>query len=87
MLVVTIQVHPGGDASRAFTIGVMTIANLSGLAPNSSYDCRVSTTGDADLGLAPYGARFTVHGHRRRDGVLKLLYRVLWRVRNGWSDA
>jgi hypothetical protein len=87
VIVVTIQVHPGGDASRAFAIGVMTIANISGLAPNSSYDCRVATTGDAELGLAPYEARFTVHGHHRRDGVLKLLYRVLWRVRNGWSAA
>ena len=85
MIVVTIQIHPGGDASRAFPIGFMTIANVSGLAPTSSYDCKVQTTGCADLGIEPYEAHFAVHGHSRRDGVLKLLYRVLWRVRNGWA--
>lgn len=85
MIVVTIQVLPGGDASRAFAIGATVIANLSGLAPNSSYDCNVATAGSVELGIAPFEKRFTVHGHHRRDGILKLLYRVLWRVRNGWT--
>ena len=86
MIRVTIELYPGGDASRAETIGQIDIANVSGLARTSSYDCKVDATGCPAMNIPPVKARFAVHGHRRDEGVLKLLYRVLWRVRNGWTS-
>ena len=54
MIVVTIQIHPDGDASKAFPVGVMQIASISGLASTSSYKCWITTTGDKSLEIEPY---------------------------------
>ena len=77
MILVKIELHPGGDETCAQEIGRIVIANVSGLAATSNYRCHVETTGCADLGIAPVSKQLTVKGHHRASGVLKLLSRVL----------
>ena len=77
MILVTIQLLPGGDASRAKTIGTIKLANVSGLAPTSNYVCLVETTGCPELKIDPVNRKLVVKAHHRSAGVLRLLARVL----------
>ena len=77
MIVVKIEIHPGGDSRQAREIGRILIANVSGLAEDSSYIAEVKTEGSEDLGIAPVNKRLNVKGHQRSAGVLRLLARVL----------
>jgi len=76
MLVVKLEVHPGGDASQAYEIGRAEIANVSGLAPVSDYVVRVR---DGEK----WSKRFDVRSHRRDDGAWKLVLRALY----GWYSG
>jgi hypothetical protein len=80
MIVVTVELLPGGDASRRETIASAEIANVSGLAASSNYECVVTSKGETSLGIEPTSSKFRVCGHHRQDGVLPLLRRVFRRA-------
>lgn len=77
MLVVKIEIHPGGDCRQAREIGRILITNVSGLAEDSSYIAKVKTEGSEELGIAPVNKKLVVKAHHRSTGVLRLLARVL----------
>lgn len=79
MLVVKVEVHPGGDASRAHEIGELYIWNVSGLADTSDYefsffDPRPALAEGADRKDVVEGR---VRGHKRAKGPWVLIRRVL----------
>ena len=48
MLLITVEIHPGGDASRAETLGTMEIANVTGGGSHADYVARfLDDEGDA----------------------------------------
>ncbi len=73
MMVVRIEVWPGGDGSRAKEIGRIEIRNVSGLADVSDYDVKTSGEG-IDL-----WTRGKVRSHVRADGWLALLRKAVFR--------
>ena len=78
MLVVKIEVWPGGDHECAELIAEATAANVSHLAGVSDYHCRVSAKGYPVLGIEPSEAVFSVTGHERSAGVIELLRRMFY---------
>lgn len=69
MLIGTLTVHPGGDASRAHQIGRLEIANVSQLADVSDYSVMM---------VEPERVRMVeVRGHRRADGAWPLVRRAI----------
>ena len=66
MLVVTVEVWPGGDMRRRRVVGTMTAANISELAEVSDYE--VSIDGEPIV---------VIPKHRRSDGVWALVRRAL----------
>lgn len=71
MLVVKLEIHPGGDSSKAEEIGRLDIANLSALAPTSDYQFRIAGGGYLEPKLG------RVYDHERDDGAWRLVYDVL----------
>lgn len=69
MLVVTVEVWPGGSPLRKRNIGTLTLANVSELAEVSDYEGILS----ASTAQIPV----TVTGHERADGAWKLVQTVL----------
>jgi hypothetical protein len=67
VLVVTVEVWPGGDEERRQQVGRLDIANLTGAADTAMYEAI----------LRPEGTRAVVRGHRRQDGWRQLLARAL----------
>lgn len=76
MLVVKVEVWPGGDCRRAEVVAEATAANVSGLADVSDYQCRVAATGFAELGIEPVSEEFKIEDHHRSDGALELVRRM-----------
>lgn len=73
MLVITIDLVPGGYEPRRRTIGLMRIANLSDLADISDYSVDVMEGANALTGAKPRNASCAVTGHDRRQCVWTLL--------------
>lgn len=71
MLVVKVEVWPGGDESRAREIERLYAGNISSLADVSDYIYRF---GDRDW---MDGNSAHVFGHRRSDGAWELVRRIL----------
>lgn len=69
MLRVTVEVVPQGQEARARKLAVVTISNLSGLAPVSAYDVALDGNSVA-----------LVREHTRADGWIPLVVRALERV-------
>lgn len=65
MLVVKVEVWPGGDVRRAKKIHTIHIGNVSNLAPVSDYEVFVD------------GKPYMIRGHKREDGALALIKKVL----------
>lgn len=76
MIRVTVDLLPGGDASRARTIGTAEICNVSDLADVSNYVARVRTPASESLGIMAYEDEFGIAEHHRRGNVCRLLARV-----------
>ncbi len=66
MLVVTVEVWPGGDVLRRHVIGTMNLANVSELDEVSNYE-----------GCLDGAHSFTVRRHRRSDGAWSLVRKAL----------
>ena len=77
MLVVKIEVWPGGDVTRQFEIGRITGANISNLADTSDYSFAVEQRGEPRLGVPEVYEQFLIEGHERNQSVYELLRKVL----------
>lgn len=77
MMVVTIQICPGGDETSAFEIGRMRIENESRLAEVSDYTAQIAQMENRRLGVPGMDVRVEVSSHPRRDGPWALLKRIL----------
>lgn len=70
MLAIDIQIWPGGDHQRRFSISGVAAANISGLADVSDYYAIIVEDGHV-TGTAH------IEGHPRQDGAVALLRRIL----------
>lgn len=69
MLVIKVELWPGGDADRAQEIGRMGVANVSNLASTSDYVfASVTDRGDEAVGI--------IRNHARNAGFWKLVARL-----------
>jgi hypothetical protein len=73
MLVITIDILPGGDPRRRKTIASMTIGNISNLADISDYVVQGFEEVDTLSGSQLRAARTFVRGHDRRQHVWPLI--------------
>ncbi len=69
MMRLVVEIHPGGDELSKRTIASIDIANVSELAPTSSYEVSAYFEGRT--------RSFMVHGHKREDGWVPLVNCVL----------
>jgi len=77
MMVVKVEIWPGGDATRPYEIGRMEVANESNLAEVSDYSARIVQLATERLGVPAIDAEVTVAQHPRSDGPWALVKRVL----------
>jgi hypothetical protein len=73
MLVVTVDLVPGGYEFHRRTIGCMRIANVSNLADVSDYDVDATETANPLSGTALRNTKCTVRAHSRRQSIWALL--------------
>lgn len=66
MLVVKVEIWPGGDSERAYEIDRLYAGNVSRLAPTSNYVWELKSGGEGEL-----------KGHRRTDGAWVLIEKIL----------
>lgn len=76
MIVVKVEIWPGGDKLRRKTLKELRVANMSNLAEVSNYKYVLT---DPANDLLPEKVGY-VEGHRRSDGVVKLLGKVFQAV-------
>lgn len=80
MLVVTVELWPGGDAYRSQEIANVQIANISDLDEVSDYLVGARGAAEPRLGIERVEKSFTIEGHPRRQNVFKLLKKVFDRL-------
>ena len=73
MLMITVDIVPGGYASMRRTIAAMSISNISDLADISDYRIEASETSNPLAGTPPRTIRCLVRGHARAQSVWALL--------------
>lgn len=76
MLVVKIEVWPGGAVTRAHEIGRVFVGNVSDLADTSRYYVEGDFSGAPHLGIKPYFGDFIIEEHERKQPVSALLEKV-----------
>jgi hypothetical protein len=76
MLVITVDLVPGGYTPMRRTIAAMSISNISELAEVSDYRVEASETGNPLAGTRPRTARCLVHRHARAQSVWALVARA-----------
>jgi hypothetical protein len=86
MIRITVEIWPGGDETRAREIARMTIANISGLAPESAYEIWASSDANK-FGQAAFEASGMTVRHRRKDSIWMLIAKAVDRVAAGWVAA
>ena len=77
MLVVSAQIWPGGDESRAYLIGEIIAANESYLSPVSSYSVSISQGPAPEIGIEGWERDLTLENHHRAEGVWTLVAAIL----------
>ncbi len=80
MLVVTVEIWPGGDPESKRTLGQMRIGNDSGLADISDYSALLYQEASERLKVEGFEQAVTVKGHPRSEGPWKLVYEVLSQI-------
>jgi hypothetical protein len=73
MLVITVDLVPGGYAPMRRTIAAMNISNISHLAEISDYRIEASETSNPLAGTPPRTVRCVICGHARAQSVWALL--------------
>lgn len=81
MIVVKVELWPGGDWLRAKQIASMEIANISNLAAESAYIAKVRHVGDSRLGIPALDTSVDIPSHHRKEGIWPLIRKVLERVK------
>lgn len=76
MLVVTIELWPGGSGALRRPVGTMHIGNESGLADLSDYRVIAMESANSLIGTPAGVAEFRVLDHNRRQRVWALLQRA-----------
>ena len=87
MLVVSAEIWPGGDESRAYLVGEIIAANESGLSPISSYAVSISQGPARHIGIEGWEREFTLENHSRAEGVWRLVWAILSAVDGTGSVA
>lgn len=80
MMVVSIEIWPGGDESGSFEIGRMEVSNISNLAEVSDYHAHIVQLCTPSLNVNAMDKTVLVQGHPRRNGAWDLVRRVLDRL-------
>ena len=79
MLRVTVELWPGGDETRARSLAVANVANVSHLADVSDYAVSVSEGYNPLTGTRPWSQRGHVFQHDRKTSVWALIAKVaIW---------
>jgi hypothetical protein len=86
MLVITIDLVPGGCESYRRTIGTMRIANVSNLADVSDYAVEATEGANPITGAMSRNARCTVERHDRRQCVWSLIAKAAEAARKAEFD-
>lgn len=77
MLVIKVELWPGGDMSKARDIAQMTISNTSNLAERSNYHVVATELPSDTTGLVDgLNENFVVQNHLRRSSVWALIGRA-----------
>jgi hypothetical protein len=76
MIIVTIDLAPGGFAQRRRTIASMRIANVTRLADVSDYEVNVLEAANPLANTPPRNAGYCVKSHDRRQSVWALIARA-----------
>ncbi|PHQ64536.1 hypothetical protein DAH51_26190 [Sphingobium yanoikuyae] len=77
MMVVRIEIWPGGDEQAAFEIGRMDVANVGTVADVGAYAASVTQRATPTIGVPSFVRSVTVASHPRGDGPWALVARVL----------
>jgi hypothetical protein len=75
MLVVKVEIWPGGSEEGGREIGRLSAANISNCADVSSYEIGLSDGRGPVAGMPT--VEFQVEGHLRRDGFWPLIHKAL----------
>jgi len=86
MIRVSIEIWTGGDETRAREIARMNIGNISGLAPDSTYEIWASSDANK-FGQPAFEASGMTVTHRRKDSIWLLVAKAVDRVAAGWLAA
>jgi hypothetical protein len=79
MLRVTIEIWPGGDKTRARSLAIANVANLSNLAEMSDYAVSVTEGHNPLTDTPPLSLRGLISQHDRRTSVWALIAKVaIW---------
>jgi hypothetical protein len=76
MLILTIDLVPGGIHARRRTLASMHIANLSGLSDISDYEVNIMEGANPLAGTKPRNGSCTVEDHDRNQSVWALIARA-----------
>jgi hypothetical protein len=77
VIVVYVELWPGGDQSRAKPIGSLGIANETNLSLLSNYRFEMDGIGNPALNIEPLKATGEIVGHNRNQSVWKLIRRAI----------
>ena len=77
MIVVFVELWPGGDAERRVPLGSLGIANESNLALLSNYSYEIDEAPQPRLKVDQLKKQGQVVGHNRNQSVWKLIRRVI----------
>ena len=79
MLRVTVEIWPGGDKTRARSLAIANVANVSDLANVSDYAVSVSEGYNPVTNTPPWSQRGQIYEHDRRTSVWALIAKVaIW---------
>lgn len=86
MIVVKVELWPGGDMSKAREIASMNISNVSNLAARSDYRVIVDEQPSDITGMTDgMNENFVVQNHKRRQSVWAIVGRAAYSAVTHWS--
>jgi len=87
MIVVKVYLWPGGDHTRERELASAEIANISDLAPASTYAVLAAEQGSLITGLPTQSAGFEIHNHIRRQSVWALVCAVALKAARQFNEG
>ncbi|MFG1349068.1 hypothetical protein [Xanthobacter autotrophicus] len=80
MLVIRVELWPGGDKARARTLAEASVTDMSGLSDVSDYHAMALEHGSDVTGLPDQAGGFMIAQHPRRSSVWLLVAKVALRA-------